>query len=247
MTLVEFLYPLRSSNSRDICLAAMYYRERIESGDPVTVEGLRALIKRARVPKADKLNLADILAKSAPFVETVGKQGNRFIWSLTSSGQEHVRSSLGLPSKDVEIENDVSTLAGIVSAISDSDVADYLGEAIRCLQVNALRATVVFVWAGAVKKLRDEAFACGAMSVTNAVAKFEPKAKPVTKVDDLVLIKESVLLLSLQELGIVDKNQRTVLEDCLDLRNKCGHPGKYKVGQKKVSSFVEDVIGIVFA
>ncbi len=53
-------------------------------------------------------------------------------------------------------------------------------------------------------------------------------------------------MLSAQELGLYDKNQRAVLEDCLNLRNKCGHPGKYKVGPKKVSSFIEDLIGIVF-
>ena len=246
MTLVEFLHPLKSSGIREICLAGMYFHERIENGEPVTVEGLRALIKRARVPKADKLNLADILAKSAPYVETVRKQGNRFVWRLTSSGQEHVRALLGLPSKDIEIENDVSSLSRLLSSISDADVVDYLCEAIRCLQVDALRATVVFLWAGAVKKLRDDAFGCGAHNVTSAVAKFDPKAKPINKVDDLVLVKESVLLLALQELGLADKNQRTVLEDCLDLRNKCGHPGKYKVGEKKVSSFVEDLIGIVF-
>lgn len=246
MTLVEFLHPLKSSGIRDICLAALYFHERIENGEPVTVEGLRALIKRARVPKADKLNLADSLAKSAPYVETVGKQGNRFIWRLTPSGQEHVRALLGLPSKDIEIENDVSSLSRLVSSLTDADVVDYLSEAILCLQVDALRATVVFLWAGAVKKLRDDAFGCGANNVTSAVAKFDPKARPITKVDDLVLVKESVLLLALQELGLVDKNQRTVLEDCLDLRNKCGHPGKYKVGEKKVSSFVEDLVGIVF-
>lgn len=246
MTLVEFLHPLKSSGIRDICLAAMYFHERIDNGDQVTVEGLRALIKRGRVPKADKLNLADTLAKSAPYVEIVGKQGNRFILRLTSSGQEHVRSLQGLPSKDIEVENDVSSLSRLVTAISDPDVVDYLGEAIRCLQVNALRATVVFLWVGAVKKLREDAFGCGANNVTSAVAKFDPKAKPINKVDDLVLVKESILLLALQELGLVDKNQRTVLEDCLDLRNKCGHPGKYKIGEKKVSSFVEDLVGIVF-
>ncbi len=247
MTLVEFIHPLKTSGARDICLAVMYFHERVENGDPVTVEGLRALMKRARVPKADKLNLADVLAKSAPYVETVGKQGNRFVWRLTPSGQDHVRTLLGLPSKDVEIENDVSALSRLISTVSDADVVDYFGEAIRCLQVNALRATVVFLWAGAVKKLRDDAFACGSANVTSAVTKFDPKAKPIAKVDDLVLVKESVLLLALQELGLIDKNQRTVLEACLDLRNKCGHPGKYKVGPKKVSSFVEDLVGIVFA
>ena len=246
MTLVEFLHPIKSQSIRELCLAAMYFHERFEKGDPLTVEALRVLIKRARVPRADKLNLADTLSKSAPYVDAVGKDGNRFVWRLTTTGQEHVRELIGLPVYDVEIENDVSSLNQLVSALTDPDVVDYLLEAIKCLQVNALRATVVFLWAGAVKKMRDDVFACGPANATNAVVKFDPKAKPIQKVDDLVLVKESVLLLSLQELGLVDKNQRSVLEDCLNLRNKCGHPGKYKIGEKKVSSFIEDLVGIVF-
>lgn len=246
MTLVEFLHPLRSQSIRELCLAAMYFHERFEKGESLTVEALRILMKRARVPRADKLNLADTLSKSAPYVDAVGKDGNRFVWRLTTTGQEHVRELIGLPAHDVEIENDVSSLKQLVSGLTDLDVVDYLLEAITCLQVNALRATVVFLWAGAVKKLRDDAFSYGPANVTKAVVKFDPKAKPIQKADDLVLVKESVLLLSLQELGLVDKNQRSVLEDCLNLRNKCGHPGKYKVGEKKVSSFIEDLVGIVF-
>ncbi len=246
MTLVEFLHPLRSHSIRELCLAAMYFHERFEKGKPITVEALRILMNRARVPKAARLNLADTLSKSAPYVDAVGKDGNRFVWRLTTTGLEHVRGLVGLPAHDVEIENDVSSLKQLVSAVTDPDVVDYLLEAIKCLQVNALRATVVFLWAGAVKKLRDDAFSCGSANVSKVVVKFDPKAKPIQKVDDLALVKESVLLLSLQELGILDKNQRSVLEDCLDLRNKCGHPGKYKIGEKKVSSFIEDLVGIVF-
>ena len=78
------------------------------------------------------------------------------------------------------------------------------------------------------------------------MAKFDPRAKIVKNLDDLVLIKESTLLLVAQELGLFDKNQRSVLEDCLNLRNKCGHPGKYKIGPKKASSFIEDAVGILF-
>lgn len=246
MTLVEFLHPIKTSPTRDICLATMYFHERFEKGGAITVEALRALLKRARIPKATKLNLADTLSKSAPYVDAVSKQGARFVWSLTTTGAEHVRQILGLPSQDIEIENDLSSLKQLVSTLADPDVVDYLNEAIKCLQVDALRATVVFLWSGAVKKLRDNALSCGVTNLTNAILKFDPKAKPIKKLDDLVLIKESVLLLSIQELGLVDKNQRSVLEDCLDLRNKCGHPGKYKVREKKVSSFIEDLVGIVF-
>lgn len=246
MTLVEFLHPIKGSGIRNVCLAAMYFHERYENTEAITVEGLRALLKRARVPQAAKLNLADTLSKSAPYVDTPGKEGNRFLWALTSSGQEHIRQLLDLPAKDIEIENDVTALENLISTLSDVDVVDYLNEAVKCLQINALRATVVFLWSGAVKKLRDDVFSCGTTNVNVAIIKFDPKSKTIQKIDDLVLIKESILLLVAQELGLYDKNQRSVLEDCLNLRNKCGHPGKYKVGPKKVSSFIEDLVGIVF-
>ncbi len=246
MTLVEFLHPLKDAGIRTLCLAAMYYSQRYQNIESMTVEGLRANLKSARVPRTGKLNLADTLSKSAPYVETIGKEGNRFLWALTDAGKEEIRKTLNLPAKDIEIENDVSSIEGLIAKIGEVDVKDYLSESVKCLQVNALRASVVFLWSGAVKKIRDDAFACGALNVTTAVQKHDPKAKPITKADDLVLVKEATLLLASQDLGLFDKNQRSVLESCLDLRNRCGHPGKYKVGPKKVSAFIEDVIGIVF-
>lgn len=246
MTLVEFLHPLKGSSLRNLCLAAMYYQQRYEGSDSITVEGLRALLMRARVPRSDQLNLADTLSKSAPYVTIQGKERNRFLWSLTSTGQESIRQLLALPANDIEIENDVSSLERLISTLSDADIVDYLKESVKCLQVDALRATVVFLWSGAIKKIRDDMFSCGAANLNAAIAKHDPKAKQVNKLDDLVLIKESILLLAAQELGLYDKNQRLILEECLNLRNKCGHPGKYKAGPKKVSSFIEDLIGVVF-
>jgi hypothetical protein len=246
VTLVEFLFPLKQAGTKTICLGAMYYSQRYQNINAMTVEGLRTNLKRARIAKVEKLNLADILSKSAPYVDTIGKEGNRFLWALTDAGSEVVRSALNLPAHDIEVETDVSTIDAHIAKLNDEDVKDYLAESVKCLRVNALRASVVFLWSGAVKKIRDDIFTRGASAVTNAVQKFDPKSKDIKKVDDLVLIKESTLLLSAQELGLFDKNQRSVLESCLDLRNKCGHPGKYKVGPKRVSSFIEDVMGVVF-
>jgi len=247
MTIVEFLHPIKSKGIKNICLAAMYFNQRYMEGDSITVEGLRALLKRAKIPRAAKLNLASTMSQSAPYVDASGKDGNRFLWSLTKTGESYVRELLNLPASDIEIENDVSSLENLISNISDKDTSDYLNEAVTCLQVNALRACVVFLWAGSVKKIRDDVFACGESNINAAAIKFNPKSKSIKKLDDLVLIKESTLLLMSQELGLFDKNQRSVLEDCLNLRNKCGHPGKYKVGPKKVSSFIEDLIGILFS
>ncbi len=247
MTVVEFLHPLKGGAVRDICLGAMYFAQRYDRKNELTVEELRALLKRARVPRAAKLNLADILGKSAPHVDAAGKRGNRFLWTLTPSGQERVRSLLGLPEAEVEIEHDVSSLATLLDSISNAEVSDYLHESIKCLSVGALRAAVVFLWAGAIRQIQQDSIACGVGNVNAAVQKHDSKSRTIRKLDDLAYIKESTLLLASQDLGLFDKNQRGVLTDALNLRNKCGHPGKYKPGPKKVSSFMEDVINVVFA
>lgn len=247
MTIVEFLHPLKGKPLRELCLAILYFEQRYSSKDALTVEEIRALLKRARVPRAAKLNLADVLSKSAPFVDASGQRGNRFLWALTTTGQGHVRIKLGLPESDVEIEHDVSSLESVLASIQDESVSDYIREAVKCLSVGAMRAAVVFLWAGTTRHIQETVFACGAKVATDAALKFDPKARTIKKVDDFAYIKESTLLLAAQEVGVFDKNQRATLEEALNLRNRCGHPGKYKLGSKKVSSVIEDVVGIVFS
>jgi hypothetical protein len=247
MTLVEFIHPLKGSPIRDICLAALYFEKRYSGKDQVTVEDLRDLLKRAHIPKVSKLNLADTLSRSAPYVDVAGKSGNRFLWAITSSGEQRIRSMLGLPEADIEIEHDVSGLARVVASIADSEVASYVKESITCLSAGALRASVVFLWAGAVREVQKRVMQCDKPNVNAAVQKYDNKARQIKQVDDLSYLKESTLLLVAQEIGLFDKNERSVLEDALDLRNKCGHPGKYSPGPKKVSGFIEDVVGILFS
>jgi len=247
MTIVEFLHPLKRGSIRNMCLAAIYFAHRYNQKEALTVEEVRSLLRRARIPRATKINLADTLARSAPFVDPVGKKGNKFIWALTPTGQDHVRSLLGLPSPDVEIEHDVSSLERLVRSINDEDLKNYILEGIKCLNVGALRASVVFLWSGAIRKIQEEIISYGASAVSSEIQKFDPRARQIKRRDDLVYIKESTLLLVSQEFGIFDKNERGILEEALNLRNKCGHPGKYKPGPKKVSSFIEDIINTVFS
>ncbi|HEX03997.1 MAG TPA: hypothetical protein ENH10_02430, partial [Bacteroidetes bacterium] len=213
MTIVEFLHPIKGGAIRDLCLAALYFSQRYNQNNELTVEELRALLKRARVPRAAKLNLADTLSKSAPFVDTAGKKGRSFLWSLTPTGQEHVRSLLGLPEAEVEIEHDVSALESLLQSIADQEVSDYLGEAITCLSVGALRAAVVFLWAGTIRKIQQDCVACGASNLDAAIHKHDPKARNIKKIDDLSYVKESILLLAAQDLGLFDKNEKATLTD----------------------------------
>lgn len=247
MTLVEFLAPLAKKTHQDRVLAVLYYRERYEQKIALTVDELRQALRKARAKGWAKVNVADVLSKSGPLVDTSGLQGKKRLWNLTDSGRERVRVLLGLPKADVEVEHDVGTLEDVVAKITDADARNYLEEGLRCLQVGALRACTVFLWVAAIRTIQASMLTKGAGSVTAALQKHDPKARPIRSLDDFAHVKDATALLAAKELGILDKNQKDTLTEALNLRNRCGHPGKYRPGVKKVSAFVEDITSIVFA
>jgi hypothetical protein len=78
------------------------------------------------------------------------------------------------------------------------------------------------------------------------VKKHKASAPDFKKRDDFAYVNDAALLLVAQELAVIDKTQKQRLGEALDLRNGCGHPSKYSIGPKKVSGFIEDVVGIVW-
>lgn len=247
MTLVEFLAPLAKKTHQDRVLAVLYYRERYDQKTALTVDELRQALKSARAKRWAKVNVADVLSKSGPLVDTSGLQGTKRLWNLTDSGRERVRVLLGLPKADVEVEHDVGTLEDVVAKITDADTRNYLEEGLKCLKVGALRACTVFLWVAAIRTIQASMMTKGGGSVTAALQKHDPKARPIKSLDDFAHVKDATALLAAKELGILDKNQKDTLAEALNIRNRCGHPGKYRPGVKKVSAFIEDITSIVFA
>lgn len=230
---------------RENALACLFYIHKRDGVGSVTVEDLRTELRNGRVKNAAKSNLADVLAKSAPLVHCVGNAGNRMLWALTQSGEKSVRQLLDIPAESFGIQNQVSTLEALLKQVSDPEVASYVTEAITCLKVDARRAAVVFLWVGSARIIQKTMLAHPPQNINAALTKHYPKARQVRRIEDFCYITEATQLLAAEELGIYDKNQRTVLEDCLNLRNKCGHPGKYVPGVAKVQGFIEDLMQIV--
>ncbi len=247
MTLAEFLAPLGGGPQRELCLSVLYYQQHYQGNPALTAKEVRDGLIRARTPKATKINVADVLSKSAELVDNIEAAGKRRLWQLTTTGEKHVRTKLNLPASAPEIEHDVTTLEALAAKISDEVVRDYILESIKCLSAGALRAAIVFIWTGAIRTLQEEALTKHRATINAAITKHDPKARPVNKLEDFAYIRDAIMLLALQELGILDKGEKTTLVEALDLRNRCGHPTKYKPGIKKASSFIEDVIGIVWA
>ena len=245
-TIVEYLAPLKKASGRDQILTAMYYAEQFEGISTFVVEDIRQLLRRARVQGAVGKDLHTPLARAGALAYSPGTSGGRKQWQLTETGRNHVRSLLGLPEGAKETEHEVGTLVRLVGQISDPDVQGYVSEALDCLRFDALRACAVFLWAGAARSIQQEMLKHCLPAVNAALTKHDKGARQIRTIDDFAYVKESIQLLAAEELGLFDKNQRQMLGQALDLRNKCGHPGKYDPGPKKVAAFIEDILKIVF-
>ena len=246
MTLVEFLHPLRGKSIREYCLAVLLYERTNNKLDVLTVKDIRARLSKAKVPRAGFANISDLLSKFAPYVHIHDTRGGSHRWALTKTGEERITAMLGLNDGSPNTKHDATSLESVIESISDKDVSEYIEEAVVCLRAGALRATVVFVWQGAVREIQTRALSYGADKVNAAVGRHDPKARKIKKLDDFAYVKESTLLIASQDLGIFDKNQKGTLEEALNLRNKSGHPGRYKPGANRVRGYIEDIVNIVF-
>lgn len=249
MTLVEFIAPVKNNSHRDKCMAVLCFSSRYQQIEALTAGQISKSLIHAHLPSARAINVAHVLSKSGEMVESSsseGVKGRARLWRLTATGKITILKALGVPEWQPEPETSVGSLEVLAAAVGDPDVRGYIEESIKCLRFDAIRAAIVFLWAGAASVLREKCIAKGLAGLNDAVRVHDTRAREIKKADDFAYIKEKIMLLAAEGVGVLDKNERTTLEDALDLRNKCGHPTKYAPGSVKASSFVEDVIGIVF-
>lgn len=245
ITLIEFLEPLSKKSLTDRCLAVLYFEARYNNNQMLAGSEIKKRLRDARVPRTQNANVTALLNQIGALVDTPGLKDGERLWRLTDTGSKHVRDLLGLKADSPEIIHDTATLEKLISKLSNADERDYLNEALTCLKVGALRATVVFAWSAATRNLQSKCLAKG-KALNVALQKHDPKARTVNTLDDFAYIKESTLILACQDLGVFDKSQRETAEEALRLRNRCGHPARYAPKEKKVSSLIEDLISVVF-
>jgi hypothetical protein len=240
VTLTEFLHPLRRSSKPQQVQGVLFYLRHYDDRDAASVRAIRAALVRAGIPRARNANIAQALVRSVPRVHQV--DGG---WALTATGERAIRELLDLPDGS-GVETDVSDLRDLARGIRNEATRGYIEEAFDCLSVGARRATVVFLWSGVVATIRDAVWTHGAKTIEETLKRHYPKAK-FRKKDDFSTVKDADLLQLAEDLGVYDKSEKKQLGFALGLRNDCGHPVKYRPGEKKVSSFIEDVVGIVFS
>jgi hypothetical protein len=159
--------------------------------------------------------------------------------------QEQVRE----PVRDVTKESPALALHDLEEAVDQapSEYREYLQEALDCYDGGQHRAAVLMVWAATVQHLFMAAghHAGGIKAFREANLSRYGKSKSyrvIRKVDDFLYLQESQFLMLGEDCGMYNRTARKLLEQRLDLRNKCGHPTGYKPGRGEVVVFIESLL-----
>jgi hypothetical protein len=209
---------------------------------PKATVTLRELAYENGLRECNKWNVADVLSKGKGKVIAL-KAG----WSLTTAGREYLVTNSYVSKQQSVTVNEVEDLKKHAASIKNSQTKAFVEESIQCLENNLLRAAVVLSWVGAVSLLYDQIIT-DHLSAFNAEAlRRDSKWKSAKTTDDLSKIKEADFLNMLESLSIIGKNVKQELEQCLKLRNACGHPNSLKFGLRKVAAHIEVLILNIFS
>jgi Homing endonuclease associated repeat len=136
--------------------------------------------------------------------------------------------------------NAINNLKPHLLKISSAEVRGFVEEAINCAEAGLYRSAVIMSWVGAVSVLYDHVINYRLNDFNNEARRRDPKWKNAITQDDLALMKESEFLDILASLSMIGKNVKEQLKNnCLGLRNSCGHPNSLKIGRSTVESHIE--------
>lgn len=132
--------------------------------------------------------------------------------------------------------------------LGNDDAKDFLEEAIKCLEIKQYRAAVVFSWVGAISVLHNHIVNHHLVAFNAEAKRRNALWKDAKNSDDLGLMKEHDFLNVLESISVMGKNVKQQLQNaCLSLRNACGHPNSYRIGEAKVIAHLEELMLNVFS
>jgi len=153
------------------------------------------------------------------------------------------------PVTDRATQSPAVALKSLNDALSAAppDYRDYLVETVTCYEQGLYRAGILMVWAAAVEHLyivaSDHPGGIKALEAAN-VARFgnSKTYRQIKKKDDFLYLGEASWLQLAEDAGLMNRNARQMLTERLNLRNRCGHPTKYKPGREETVIFIESLL-----
>jgi hypothetical protein len=144
--------------------------------------------------------------------------------------------------------NDFTELEGLLFKVKTDIESNYLLEGIQCFRIGALRAGVIFIWSAAIWKIHNLIIEKSTFKdINEEISKLDKSNKKIKTVESFQHYKDETVLHLTEKIGLFDKQEKNELINiCLGLRNKCGHPTNFKPEIHRVNSFVENIINVVY-
>lgn len=209
--------------------------------DEKPVRLVRELGVQHGLTEIEKWNLSDILSRQLKGFAIRVPDG----WAITDRGRRFLQDK-GIIQSSPSV-NMKPALRGYVTRITDERTTQFVEEAIRAVEHKLYRAAVVLSWVGAVSLLYGEVVHNHLPAFNTETRRRFPKWKDARTADDLARLKEYDFLQILAAISVIGKNTKDQLENCLKLRNACGHPNSYNIGEYQVASHIETLILNVYA
>lgn len=218
----------------------------VDAQKPKEVADIKRLGRGAGMPEINKWNMSDIL-RHAKGLAVRMREG----WMITSGGKDIVGSLNILPEgKSVKKVHFAQTLHKAAKKIASSDTVAFVEEAINCFEGGLYRSAVVLSWVGAVSLLQDQVIAHHLSTFNSEAQRRDANWKQAKIKDDLSRMKESEFLdiIGSPPVSLIGKNVKEELKNnCLQLRNACGHPSSFTLGENRVAAHLEVLILNVFS
>lgn len=216
----------------------------VNSNIPKKVSFIKELGRNAGIPEILRWNISDTFRNNRTFVINVPEG-----WLLTTEGKKHISSLAVIPQKKtLKIINLATNLQKEIEKINDKNTKSFIEEAITCFEAGLYRSCVVLSWCGAISLLYDAVITHHLTMFNTEAQRRDAKWKNANNNDDLARMKESTFLdiIAAPPLSIIGKNVKQELNNCLDLRNGCGHPNSLIIGENKVAAHLEILILNIF-
>ncbi|MBU1355922.1 MAG: hypothetical protein KJ620_05085 [Candidatus Edwardsbacteria bacterium] len=217
----------------------------VDVSTPKSVKTLIALGKTAGCTEIYKWNVSEILKRTRGMAIRLPEG-----WSLTSKGRNFIRSSGILHhGKSVKVVNNAQQLRAHLTRIKNTDTKAFLDETINAYEGALYRSSVVLSWTGAMSLLYDQVMSTCLSAFNIEASKRYTKWKNAKIKDDLARMGEADFLdiIGSPPISIISKNLKEELKNnCLKLRNACGHPSSLKIGENRTSAHLEVLILNIF-
>lgn len=166
-------------------------------------------------------------------------------WQITSLGSAYLVEK-GCQLNERVLVEQATTLRSLVFELNDVDTKQYLTEAIKCIENRLYRASVVMTWSAAIHILKKEVEDKYLNVFNDQARKISQNWRTARTSDDLGLMNEKDFLDRLENISLIGKDVKRQLQECLTLRNSCGHPNSLRVEKHRVASCLEILILNVF-